>query len=255
MPNDTKPSPGCVAPMPIALVALSPPPARDDHVVAQAEFAREFRQQRAGRRAAFAQRRHLRARHVAGSEQRIGPIAFRDVEPQCAGRVRWIGHLAARQLQAQIVFRQQHAGSPRENLRLVTRDPQQLRRRETGHRQIAGDAVQFRRALGQLRALLVTAHVVPQDRGPQHAVFRVEQHRAVHLPRQADAANPREFVGMTRAQRGERRARAGPPVFGILLGPALVRTRNGERRACGADHAAVGGEQQNFHFGRAEVDA
>ena len=135
---------------------------RDDHAVAQTELARHGGEQGAGGRAAFAQAGHLRARHVAGGEQRIRPVAFGHVEPQRARRVRWIGHLAARQLQAQVVLRQQHAGRARKDFRLVARHPEQLRRGESGHREIAGHAVQLWRALGQLGAFLIAAHVVPQ---------------------------------------------------------------------------------------------
>jgi len=80
-----------------------------------------------------------------------------------------------------------------------------------------------------LPATLVAAHVVPQDRGPQHAVLGIQQHGAVHLARQTNAANLRELVGVLRAQGGERASRAGPPVFGILLGPALMRPRHRKR--------------------------
>jgi hypothetical protein len=57
------------------------------------------------------------------------------------------------------------------------------------------------------------------------------------------------------AQREQGGARAVPPVGGILFGPALMWARNGERRTCRADDSSTGREQQDFHFGRAEVDA
>jgi hypothetical protein len=137
----------------------------------------------------------------------------------------------------------------------MARYPQELGRGEAGHRQIAGDLMQFRRPLSQLGAFVDAAHVVPQNGRAQDTVLRVKQHRAVHLAGQANAAHLREFVGVLRAQRGQGGSRAVPPVGGILFGPALMRARNGERRTCRADDAAVGREQQDFYFGRAEVDA
>lgn len=115
--------------------------------------------------------------------------------------------------------------------------------------------MQLRRTRGEFGALVHGAHVVPEDRRAQDVVAGVEQHGAMHLPGKADAAHLREFLRMGFAQRGERAARAVPPVGGILLGPARVRARDDERRAGRANHAAVGREQQDFHFGGAEVDA
>lgn len=229
--------------------------ARDDDRFGQPQLARDVRAQRARRRVAFDDARHLRARHVAGGEQRVGPVAARDVEPQRAGRIRWVGHLRAGQTEAQVVLRHQHAGRRGEHVGFVLRDPQQLRRGEAGHREVAGEGVQVGRALGEQRAFVGAAHVVPQDRGAQHAVVATEQHRAVHLARQADPAHLRERFAVLRAQRRERGQRALPPVVGMLFRPARMRPRHAERRAGGADHGAVRGEQQHLHFRGAEVDA
>ncbi|CAJ5200009.1 Uncharacterised protein [Burkholderia pseudomallei] len=229
--------------------------ARDDHRFGQAERARDVRAQRAGRRVAFDDPRHLRARHAARGEQRAGPVAARRVEPQRARRVGRVGHLLARELQAQIILRHQHARDPAEHIGLVPRDPQQLRRGEARHREVAGDRMQLGRARFEQRAFVGAAHVVPQDRGAQHAIAAIEQHRAVHLAGQPDAAHRGERLRMARAQRGERGERAGPPVVRMLLGPARMRARDGKRRARRADDGAVGRKQQHLHFGGAEIDA
>ena len=131
----------------------------------QPEFACDVRAQRAGWRVAFDDAGHLVTRHPARGEQRIGPVAARDVEPQRAGGVRRIGHLRAGQPEPQVVLRHQHAGGCREHVGFVLRDPQQFRRGEARHREVAGQCVEIGRAFGEQRAFVGAAHVVPQDRG------------------------------------------------------------------------------------------
>ena len=125
-----------------------------------------------------------------------------------------------------------------------------------GMARLPATAVQFRRAFGQFGAFLVAAHVVPEDRRTQHAIGGIEQHRAVHLSRQADAAHLRERVGATRAQ-----LRDGFAACRATSRPGLCSDQRGcgretcERRARRWRSRGLGGEQQDFHFGRAEVDA
>ena len=166
--------------------------------------------QRAGRLAALDERAASRARRARS--RRASPATRRaraTSSHSVPDGVRHVGRVLAGQAQAQVVLRQQHARDAREDVRLVRRHPQQLRRGEAGHREIAGD-----RARRAARARSSSAHsrgaaaVVPQDRRAQHAVARVEQRRAVHLPGEADAAHRASARGAPRAQRARPRRRS-----------------------------------------------
>ena len=76
-----------------------------------------------------------------------------------------------------------------------------------------------------LGALGAGPPVVPEDRGPKHAVAVAEHDEPVHLPREPDRARRREP-----RERGLGRA---PPVLGVLLGPpraAASRAGSAPRR-------------------------
>ncbi|KAF1034247.1 MAG: hypothetical protein GAK35_04311 [Herbaspirillum frisingense] len=229
-------------------------PAGHDHRVAQAPGRRHFRQQRARRRAAVHQCRHLVAPHAAG-EQFIGPVASLHVQPQRASRVRGIGHLAPGHLQAQPILGQQHRGDAAEQLGFVARHPHQLGRGETRHGQVAGDAMQARRAPGQLGAFRRAARIAPQDGRTQYLILGVQQHGAVHLARQADGADAAEWrVPQLRAQLGHGIAGGLPPVGRRLLRPARVQARHVQRAAGQRQQGAVVADHYRLDFRRTQVD-
>ena len=71
-------------------------------------------------------------------------------------------------------------------------DPQQLRRGEARHGDIAGAAAEIGNAALEFGAFGEGAAVVPQNRRTQDAVGAVEQNRAMHLAGEADAGEARE---------------------------------------------------------------
>ena len=81
--------------------------------------------------------------------------------------------------------------------------------------------------------------VVPEDRGPQHAITGVERHEAVHLAAEADPCG-----SPARRAAVEHRLGRLPPVLGVLLGPA--RLRRGERvaRLGAREHCPVGCDRE-----------
>ena len=86
--------------------------------------------------------------------------------------------------------------------------------------------------LGELGRLGVGAPVVVQDRRAQRPVGPPEQHRAVHLAREADRPQPVERRA-GRAKLGERGGHGVAPDVGILFRPLRFRPlrRIGARRA------------------------
>ena len=104
------------------------------------------------------------------------------------------------QPEAQIVLRQQDLGDLVEDRRLVVPHPDELRRGEAGKDDVAGRRAEDRIGV-ELGRFGEAARVVPQDAGPQHPVGRVEQRRAVHVARQADAPDARRDRCRARARR------------------------------------------------------
>ena len=141
--------------------------------------------------------------HSRGTLERVEdvvrPAPLGDVEEQRPGRVGGVDRALARQAQAHVVLRQQHVPDALVHVRLVVPQPEELRRREPRERAVARQLDQPREAdaLLDLRALGGGALVVPEDRGPQHAVGRVERDEPVHLAGEAD-----------RGRRGQPRASA-----------------------------------------------
>ncbi len=226
-----------------------------DHAGRQAELLCDRGQHAAAGLAAFHQPRHLRAAEVRGGEHGVGPVAALHVEPERAGRIGHVRGGLAGQQQAQVVLGQQHPGDLPEDRRLVRLDPQQLRRREAGHRDVAGDLAAARLAALEFGALGMAAAVVPEDRRTQHAVLRIEQRRAVHVARQAEAADRAERARVGRAQRSDCGDGGGPPVARVLLRPERLRPRDRHRPVRLADDAPGVVDQHRLHLGRAEVDA
>jgi hypothetical protein len=149
-----------------------------------------------------------------------------DVEPQRARCVRHLRDGVAGEAQAHIILGQEHAPGGFGDLCLVRGDPQHFRRGEAGHGEIAGALFEIGNAALELGAFGERAAVVPQDRGPQRLVCRVEQGRAVHLAGKADARQRREFGGRLAADRRDSGLDAFNPVVRVLLAPEGLRARH-----------------------------
>jgi hypothetical protein len=131
----------------------------------------------------------------------------------------------------------------------------QLRRGEAGHRQVAGDARELGHVAHQRLALRTAAAIVPQDRRAQQGVVLVEQHRAVHLARQADAAHRAHRVRARLTEQRHRLIERRPPIGRSLLRPQRVRARDRERHARTRLDALRLGQQHELQFGGAEINA
>ena len=70
------------------------------------------------------------------------------------------------------------------------------------------------------------ARIIPQDAGPQNLPTLVQQRRAMHVARNADAAQVPK-LGMVGTQPGRDLVQGGNPVRRILLGPARMRMLHG----------------------------
>ena len=105
-------------------------------------------------------------------------------------------------------------------------DPQHFRRGEARHGEVAGALLEIGNAALELGAFGERAAVVPQDGGSERLVMGVEQGRAVHLAREPDARERREFGRRIAADRGDRRLDAFDPVVGILLAPQGLGARD-----------------------------
>ena len=102
-----------------------------------------------------------------------------------------------------------------------------------------------------LVALGLRALVVPEDRGSEGAVVRVEGHEAVHLPAQPDALR----VAGGRPEVREDGLGGAPPVVGVLLGPSGAR---GGQRVLGflaCDDRAIRRDRQALGGAGSDVDA
>jgi hypothetical protein len=89
----------------------------------------------------------------------------------------------------------------------------------------------------------------------RHLFLRVEQHRTVHLPRQADATKRVQGLRVACRKLVHRRFECRPPGSRVLLRPERLRARNAERRACRGDDAMLLRQQQQLELRRAEIDA
>ena len=133
------------------------------------------------------QARHGLFGQAGRAEEARVPAPPPHIEPERPRSIRHLGHRLAREAQAYIVLRQQHALRRLGDLGLVGRHPQHFRRGEAGHGEIAGTLFEIGNAPLELGAFGERAAVVPQDRGPQRFVISVEQGCAVHLAGEANA--------------------------------------------------------------------
>jgi len=137
----------------------------------------------------------------------------------------------------------------------VRPDPEQLRRGEAGHRDVAASLAQAGEVGFQSAALGHGAHVVPQDRRAQHRAGRVQQHRPVHLPGQADPLHGRQRRRMVAMQGVHRVQHRLPPRLGFLLAVARGWALHVERPGSAAHHALLAVHEQRLERGGAEIQA
>ena len=254
VPSETNPAPGAVAPTPIAEAALSPPPPAIGTLSpceppgggdVRLEISRDLRTLDQARHGFFGQARRR--------EQGVVPAPPADIEPERAGGVGHFGHRFAREAEAHVILGQEHPLRRLGDFGLVRGDPQHFRRGEAGHGEIAGALRKIRNAPLELVAFGERAAVIPQDRRPQRLVLSVEQGRAMHLAREADAGQSGEFRWGAAADRGDRGLDPLDPVGGVLLAPQRLRTRNAERGRSLGDHALRAVDEQRFHRRSADV--
>jgi hypothetical protein len=135
-------------------------------------------------------------------------------------------------------------GDPGVGLRLMPRQPQELRRREPGHGRRARDLSGIGRGGEHVGAFGGRPRVVPQDHGADRRVpVRVQQDRAMHLPRQADGADP------SRAARGRAcrpPCRSPATSAAILFAGAVERVRDIEGGEAVAATSPAGRRRQTF---------
>ena len=154
---------------------------------------------------------------------------MRQVEEERAGSVGLVHGVIARKAEPDVVLGQQDVGDAPPDIGLVLPDPDQLRRRETGERVVAGDRDQPLPpdSLANQVAFGGGALVVPQDGGAQDLIGLVQEHRPVHLSGQAD----RDHLVGAHARRGEDLADGGyrrvPPQLRRLLAPERLRDLEG----------------------------
>ena len=163
--------------------------------------------------------------------------------------------MVAGQLQAHVVLGQEDVGGFGEDGRFVMRQPEKLGGGQAGHGGDAGDLAEVGDGGFKGLALGGGAAVVPQDRGAQGAVGRVQQDGAMHLAGEADCGGPGEGL------------RGGLPESG---GGLLVAFH--QRSGCCSDHRGCGRvvvsgtvadargrlcfvHQYRFDGGRADIDA
>ena len=136
--------------------------------------------------------------------------------------------------------------------------PEQLRRREAGHRRARRA---MRASSGTPRAwssaaLGLGAAVVPQDGRPQRPVGRVEQHRAVHLAREADRGHAGHLARCARrASRSRALATACHQSSGSCSEASGAGWRGRERHARLAEDGLGLVDEDDLDRRGAEVDA
>jgi nitroreductase len=76
-------------------------------------------------------------------------------------------------------------------------------------------------------ALLLAAHIAPDESRSHHPIFLVEHDRAVHLARKADASNVSATQPRLRQHLAHGNTCRTPPVARVLLRPSDLRRRKG----------------------------
>ena len=138
------------------------------------------------------------------------------------------------QLQRHIVLGQQHVRDASEQIRLVLRQPEQLRGREARHGRYAGDPAEVGDPLHEHAAFGLRPPVIPKDGRAQRPIRRVEHDGTVHLAGEADRLRGGQRRGCAGAQSRQRLAGGCPPGVGLLLRPERLRAGDRERTSASA---------------------
>ena len=189
----------------------------------QAQFRRDFRQQRPDAVIAFKELRHPAFLHAADFQHLVRPALVLYIQQQHAGGIGIVAGMHAREAVIDIVLRQHDFPDAGKVLRFIFLHPEELRGCKSGKGNV-------RRELGELflsdlriepDGLLFRASVVPQDGGTDDPVPRVQGDKAVHL---AAAANPGDLCSVNvRCQFPDSGKGLPDPVLRILFGPAGLR--------------------------------
>ena len=131
---------------------------------------------------------------VDGVDRGARPRALAHIHERGTGSVAELHEVISREMEIEKIMRQQHVTQAFEIRGLVTFQPENFRRSETGQDQVARLANRRLRAakfLRDERALGGCAGVAPELRRTNHFSGGVERHEAVLLPRNTDAAHAR----------------------------------------------------------------
>ena len=196
------------------------------------------------------------------SPGRVAPIPTVDrpgarpfVEPPRPRRVAHVGSDLAGQAEAQVVLGLNDMGDRGEDRWLVTREPDQLRRDEPGHRLDADDVGKRSMAFPQFGRLAVGAPVVVKDRRPQRLAVAADEHCAVHLAGETDRFGAGEGLRRGASELAERADHRRDPGFGILLRPQRPRTIGAVRARRRGDQPSPRFHQHGLEARRAAIDA
>jgi len=179
----------------------------------------------------FHQARHIRFAQTGSSEHFARPAAAAHIQPESSGGIRHIRHRLAGHPQSQVVLGQQNLRQATRDFRFMFLHPQNLRRSETGERQVPGNLGETRLPTQQFLTLGSTSTIVPEDRWSEHMIGIVQKRGPVHLPGEADGLRRRECLRCRRPQSGDAFFGSAPPILGILLGEERFgsRHRQGDR--------------------------
>ena len=128
---------------------------------------------------------------VRFAEDFFRPAAVGHVEKKRAGCVGHVDGAIAGEAEADVILRQHDVGDALPIFRFSLAHPEKLGEREICERRIAGEADQTFAAehFFELARLRFAALVAPDDGGADDFVRGIEQDRAVHLSREADAGD------------------------------------------------------------------
>ena len=200
--------------------------------------------------------RQERARHADGLENLVAPAKVRRVVHQGRRCIRRVGRQRSREPIADVVLRQQHRCQAFVGRGLVPAQPEHLRQREALERRIAREIAQplfTANALRDLGALGRGPSVAPQERWADHPSAAIEEHRRMHLPRDADGGD--RYAGIVAKHRTDGCERRLPPRRRVLLRPP--RSRRLKREGCGrgGNERAVERNEDRLHAAGTDVQA
>ena len=194
---------------------------RNHHPVGQSPPRRQFAAQHPVALEARSHRRqHLRHPGVDRRHQVRMPLPRPHVQQTGARGIAVFHPLHPGQEKIQVVVRQQHRRGSGKIFRLVTLQPQDLRRREPRRDRIArrrNQAARPPKGRRQFIALLRRRGVAPQLRRPHHRVVRIQRHQPMLLTAHPDRPNLLPTVPQRRHTRPHRRLHRPHPVRRMLL--------------------------------------